>query len=366
MYNETVRVTACADGNHYIACAAYRFQPEAQLFRKHYLNLLKMFRQVEDREGEKYALIDLCGTTWKGEKEESIKYHKELHKLSVETGDRIYELKMQSALEILRGGDEYESKLKREGEILKVHRASGNTFAECKSLENIARAHSEAVHEVTAERSEHNRYKKAIPYYESAIKLNAELGDIGGQTSCQAEADFCQQAVEDLENNIKAGYVLGNASMYRDESQIKGGSSGYFSIGEWPIGSTPIDHLAIFTGVNIDHKPKIGKIWTDGIGLGAASARGQSEIAGVSEIVTVPAGTFENCLFIRSEFVSSAENKLVPEHEAWEGYKDELLTLDLSACNAQAGKTRRHFLHSLLIISRIMHHASRITYYALR
>jgi len=314
MYNEAVRVTASTDVNHYIACAAYRFQPEAQLFKKHYLNLLKMFRQVEDREGEKYMLIDLCDTTWKDEKEKAIKYHEELHKLSVESGDRIYELGMQSALEILRGGDEYKSKLKREREILKVHRASDNKFAECKTLENIARLHAEC-----------DRYKEAIPYYETAIKLNAELGDIGGQKSCQAESDFCRQAAEDLENDIKAGYVLGNASMYRDESQVKGGSSGYFSLCEWPIGSgrgTPIDHLAIFTGVNIDHKPKIGKIWTDGSGLGMVSVRGQSEISGVNESVTVPAGTFENCLFIRSEFASSAENELVPEgkREAWEDY----------------------------------------------
>ena len=125
---------------------------------------------------------------------------------------------------------------------------------------------------------------------------------------------------------IQAAYLYGQASMYRDDSQIRGGSSGYSTIGEWPIGighGTPIDHLGIFTAVNIDRKPKIGKMWTDSKNLGMASARGHSEIAGVNEAVTVSAGTFENCLLIRSEFVgSAAANELVPERkrEAWEGY----------------------------------------------
>jgi RNA polymerase sigma-70 factor (ECF subfamily) len=314
MYNEIVRVTAKSDGNNYIACAAYRFELEKQSQKEHHRNLLHTFRHTGDREGEKFALLDLGRITREDEKEESIKYYEELRKLSVESGDRVYELKMQSALEILRGGDEYKSKLQCEQEILKIHRTSGDKFAECKTLESIARLHSG-----------NNHYQEAIPYYESAVKLNAKLGDFDSQKICQAETDFCRQATEDLENVIQAAYLYGEFTMYRDDSQIKGGSSGYSTIGEWPIGSghgTPIDHLALLTNVNIDRKPKIGKIWTDSIGLGMVRARGQSEIAGVNESVTVPAGTFENCLFIRSEFVSSAENELVPEHkrEVWEGY----------------------------------------------
>jgi len=312
MYNEIVRVTAKADGNHYIACAAYRFELEKQFLKEHYLYLLDAFRNAGDREGKKLALIDLGGITWKDEKEESIKYHEELHKLSVESGDRICELSMQSALETLRGGDEYKLALQCHQDILKIHRASGNKFAECESLLQIARLHYT-----------YENYKEAIPYYESTVRLKAELGDIGGQKICQAEVDFCRQITEDVEKNTKAAYLCGDGSLYRDDSGIKKGGSGYFTIGKWPIGGghgTPIDHLAIFTGVNIDHKPKIGKRWTDSIGLSMASARGHSEIAGVNESVTIPAGTFENCLLIRSEFVSSAENELVPKGEVREGY----------------------------------------------
>ena len=115
MYNEIVRVTAKSDGNSYIACAAYIFELKKQSQKEHHLHLLHTFRQMGDGEGEKFALLDLCGITREDEKEESIKYHEELHKLSVESGDRVYELMMQSELEILRGNDEYKSKLKRDG-----------------------------------------------------------------------------------------------------------------------------------------------------------------------------------------------------------------------------------------------------------
>jgi len=315
MYNEVVRVTAESDGNNYIACAAYRFGLGKQAQKEHHIRLLHTFRQMGDREGEKFALLDLCGITRDDEKEEALKYHEELHKLSIESGDRIYELMMQSELEILRGDDEYKSKLKRDAEILRIHQDFGDRMAECKTLESIARLHRQQ-----------KQYKKAIPYYESAIKMNAELGDIiDGQTVCEAEADLCRQAAEDLEKGIQAAYLYGEANMYRDESKIKRGSSGYSTIGEWPIGighGTPIDHLGLLANINLHHKPKIGKTWTDSKNLGVVSARGQSEIAGVNEKVTVPAGTFENCLLIRSEFVSSAENELVLEtkRKAWEGY----------------------------------------------